>query len=126
MRVRWLVWGAALVAGCAGGLGIAVATQTSSQATATIPTFPQIQNPRLDPGTRLNSVAPGFTLTDQFGKTVSLNSFRGKVVVLSFNDPQCTTICPLTTTAMLEAKKLLGSAAADVQLLGVGTNPAIV
>ncbi len=74
-------------------------------------------------GTRLNTVAPAFTLTDQFGKKVSLRVFRGKVVVLSFNDPECTTICPLTTTAMLEAKKLLGPAAANVQLLGVGANP---
>jgi cytochrome oxidase Cu insertion factor (SCO1/SenC/PrrC family) len=80
-------------------------------------------NPSLDPGTRLSAVAPGFTLTDQFGKRVSLRSFRGKVVVLSFNDPECTTICPLTTTALLHAKKLLGPAASRLQLLGVGANP---
>jgi peroxiredoxin len=54
---------------------------------------------------------------------VSLSSQRGKVVVLSFNDPECTTICPLTTTALLQAKKLLGPAAAQVELLGVGANP---
>jgi cytochrome oxidase Cu insertion factor (SCO1/SenC/PrrC family) len=80
-------------------------------------------NPQLDPGVRLNTVAPGFTLTDQFGKRVSLSSLRGKVVVLSFNDPECTTICPLTTTAMLHAKQLLGPAAANVELLGIGANP---
>ncbi|HUZ15948.1 MAG TPA: redoxin domain-containing protein [Gaiellaceae bacterium] len=123
MPVRWLVWSAALVAGIGGGVGIAAATQTSGQAAATIPAAPQVPNPRLDPGTQLNTVAPAFTLTDQFGRKVSLSSFRGKVVVLSFNDPQCTTICPLTTTAMLEAKQKLGAAAADVQLLGVTANP---
>jgi cytochrome oxidase Cu insertion factor (SCO1/SenC/PrrC family) len=121
--VRWLVWSAALVVGIAGGVGIGAATQTSSEAAATIPRAPEIPNPRLDPGTPVNSVAPDFTLTDQFGNKASLRSFRGKAVVLSFNDPQCTTICPLTTTAMLKAKKLLGPAAADVQLLGVGANP---
>jgi cytochrome oxidase Cu insertion factor (SCO1/SenC/PrrC family) len=84
---------------------------------------PVDSNPRLDPGTALNSVAPAFTLTDQFGKRVSLRSFRGKVVVLSFNDPECTTICPLTTTALLHAKELLGPAASRVQLLGIGANP---
>jgi hypothetical protein len=52
-----------------------------------------------------------------------LHSLRGKVVVLSFNDPKCTTICPLTTTALLYAKKLLGPAASQVELLGVGANP---
>ena len=68
-------------------------------------------------------VAPNFTLTDQFGKRVSLRSLRGKVVVLSFNDPECTTICPLTTTALLHAKAMLGPAGSRVELLGVGANP---
>jgi protein SCO1/2 len=87
-------------------------------------TTPQpVGNPRLDPGAPLDAVAPAFTLTDQFGKRVSLRSLRGKVVVLSFNDPECTTICPLTTTALLRAKELLGTAGSGVELLGVGANP---
>ena len=80
-------------------------------------------NPTLDPGTPIHGVAPGFTLIDQFGRHVSLSSFHGKVVILAFNDPQCTTICPLTTTAMVKAKRLLGHAGAQVELLGVGANP---
>jgi cytochrome oxidase Cu insertion factor (SCO1/SenC/PrrC family)/thiol-disulfide isomerase/thioredoxin len=81
-------------------------------------------NPELDPGTPLARAAPDFTLTDQFGKQVSLDSFRGKVVILAFNDSECTTICPLTTTAMVQAKQMLGPAAAKVQLLGVDADPA--
>ena len=81
------------------------------------------RNPNLDPGTSLSRSAPDFTLTDQFGQPVSLRSFRGKVVLLAFNDSECTTVCPLTTTAMLEAKAMLGSAAKHVQLLGVDANP---
>ena len=124
MPVRWLVWSTALVAGIAGGVAIGIARQApAGTAPQGIPAAQPIPNPRLDPGSPLNTVAPAFTLTDQFGRQVSLTSFRGKVVVLSFNDPQCTTICPLTTTAMLEAKKLLGPAAANVQLLGVAANP---
>lgn len=88
-----------------------------------MPTTGASANPVLDPGTVLSGAAPAFTLTDQFGKRVSLSSFRGKVVVLSFNDPQCTTICPLTTTALLHAKALLAGAAARVQLVGIGANP---
>ena len=80
-------------------------------------------NPSLDPGTSLARPAPDFTLTDQFGQQVSLRSFRGKVVLLAFNDSECTTVCPLTTTAMLEAKAMLGSAAKHVALLGVDANP---
>ena len=80
-------------------------------------------NPYLDPGTRLSAKAPDFTLTDQFGKPVSLRSSRGKVVILAFNDSECTTICPLTTTAMVDARAMLGAAAARVQLLGIDANP---
>ena len=80
-------------------------------------------NPDIDPGTPLARAAPGFTLTDELGHPVSLDSYRGKVVLLAFNDSECTTICPLTTTAMLDAKAMLGRAGPDVQLLGVDANP---
>jgi cytochrome c biogenesis protein CcmG/thiol:disulfide interchange protein DsbE len=80
-------------------------------------------NPDLDPGTPISGPAPGFTLTDQFGRSVSLGSYRGKVVILAFNDSECTTVCPLTTTAMLDAKAMLGQAGSQVQLLGVDANP---
>ena len=42
------------------------------------------------------------------------SSFRGKVVVLAFNDSECTTICPLTTSAMVQAKAMLGAAGRQV------------
>jgi cytochrome oxidase Cu insertion factor (SCO1/SenC/PrrC family) len=80
-------------------------------------------NPNLDPGTSLSQVAPNFTLTDQFGRPVSLGSYRGKVVILAFNDSECTTVCPLTTTALVDAKAMLGSAGRQVQLLGIEANP---
>ncbi|MGH2871172.1 MAG: redoxin domain-containing protein [Solirubrobacteraceae bacterium] len=80
-------------------------------------------SPSLDPGTQLHGAAPGFTLTDQFDKRVSLSSFRGKVVLLAFNDAECTTVCPLTTTAMVDAKRMLGAAGSKVALLGVDANP---
>ena len=80
-------------------------------------------NPDLDPGLNLSSAAPGFTLTDQFGQPVSLSSFRGKVVILAFNDAECTTICPLTTAALVDAKSMLGAASSQVQLLGIDANP---
>jgi cytochrome oxidase Cu insertion factor (SCO1/SenC/PrrC family)/thiol-disulfide isomerase/thioredoxin len=80
-------------------------------------------SPSLDPGTQLHGLAPGFTLTDQFDKPVSLSSFRGKVVLLAFNDAECTTVCPLTTTAMVDAKRMLGAAGSKVALLGVDANP---
>jgi cytochrome oxidase Cu insertion factor (SCO1/SenC/PrrC family) len=80
-------------------------------------------NPDLDPGTSLSEVAPNFTLTDQFGQPVSLSSYRGKVVILAFNDSECTTVCPLTTAALVDAKAMLGTAGRQVQLLGIDANP---
>ena len=67
--------------------------------------------------------APGFTLTDQFGRSVSLDALRGKAVVLAFVDSRCTTVCPLTAQAMRQAQQLLGPAAKHVQLLAVNANP---
>ena len=121
-RLNWIVLGVALVAGI--GIGTAIAaTRPSNTVTTPVAATPAGANPNVDPGTRLSGAAPGFSLTDQFGKRVSLSSLRGKVVVLSFNDPECTTICPLTTTAMLHAKALLGPAASGVELVGIGANP---
>jgi cytochrome oxidase Cu insertion factor (SCO1/SenC/PrrC family) len=122
-RLHWTILGLALLAGV--GIGAAVAATRPARETPSGPlsASPATTNPQLDPGARLSAVAPTFTLTDQFDKRVSLRSLRGKVVVLTFNDPKCTTICPLTTTALLRAKKLLGPAASRVDLIGVGANP---
>ncbi len=81
-------------------------------------------NQDLDPGTPLDGLAaPGFRLVNQFGQPMSLSQFRGKVVILAFTDSECTTICPLTTLSMLEARDLLGAAGDQVQLLGIDANP---
>ena len=123
-RLHWIILGAALAVGLGIGVVISVVHSSTTPSTPVAATqTPGMTNPVLDPGARLDAVAPDFTLTDQFGKRVSLSSLHGKVVVLSFNDPQCTTICPLTTTALLHAKKLLGPAASQVELIGVGANP---
>jgi protein SCO1/2 len=107
------------------GAAIAIARSSSTAPTAAVANTltPETANRNLDTGAPLSAVAPGFTLTDQFGKRISLRSFRGKVAIVSFNDPECTTICPLTTTALLQAKKLLGPAGSRVELLGIGANP---
>ncbi|HTW06946.1 MAG TPA: SCO family protein, partial [Acidimicrobiales bacterium] len=81
------------------------------------------RNPSLGPGQSMSRPAPDFRLTDQFGQSVSLGQYRGKVVLLAFNDSECTSICPLTTSAMAQAKSLLGAAGSQVQLLGVDANP---
>jgi len=81
-------------------------------------------NPALDTGSSLGGQpAPDIRLVNQFGQHMALSQFRGKVVILAFADSQCTTVCPLTTVSMVEAKQLLGTAGSHVQLLGVDANP---
>lgn len=115
----WLAVGtAALVAIVVGALATSSPGPSTPRIGSTLAT-----NPDLDPGTPLSGPAPDFALIDQSGQRVSLHAFRGKVVLLAFNDSECTTVCPLTTTAMLEAKAMLGPAGSQVQLLGIDANP---
>jgi cytochrome oxidase Cu insertion factor (SCO1/SenC/PrrC family) len=126
MRLRmplWILVMAGVMAMSACGTGGAAASP-AAQAPDGQPRA-AAADPDLDPGTSLGGTsAPGFRLVNQFGQPMSLSQSRGKVVILAFTDSQCTTICPLTTVSMIEAKELLGAAGARVQLLGVDANPA--
>jgi AhpC/TSA family len=62
--------------------------------------------------------APAFTLTDQAGRTLSLASLKGRVVVLEFMDPHCTDICPIVSKEFIDAYHDLGSAASHMVFLG--------
>lgn len=116
-RWRLLALSALSVAVVAGAVAAALSSKPGSSLSALG------LNPALDPGTPVNRPAPSFALTDERGQQVSLRSFRGQVVILAFNDSQCTTICPLTTSAMVEARRALGPAGSRVALLGVDANP---
>jgi len=72
----------------------------------------------------LNFAAPAFTLTDQHGRQVSLASLRGKVVLLTFLDPVCTSDCPLIAQEFREADKVLGASSRQVELVAIVANPA--
>ena len=71
----------------------------------------------------LNTPAPDFTLTSQDGRQVSLASLRGKVVLLTFLDPVCTTDCPIIAQEMRAADTILGGKAANTELVAVVANP---
>jgi cytochrome oxidase Cu insertion factor (SCO1/SenC/PrrC family)/thiol-disulfide isomerase/thioredoxin len=120
LRRRPIVWAGLAVAA---GLVLLVAITQVSSHPRPYAGGGLASNPELDPGSRLSGPAPAFTLTDQFGHRVSLRQFRGRAVILAFNDSECTTVCPLTTAAMLDAKRSLGPAASRVQLLGIDANP---
>jgi cytochrome oxidase Cu insertion factor (SCO1/SenC/PrrC family)/thiol-disulfide isomerase/thioredoxin len=123
-RSRKLV--VAVVAGAALIVVIVVGAAVTGGSSSPSPGSSLATNPDIDPGTPLSAAAPDFTLTDQFDRPVSLRSFRGKAVIIAFNDSECTTVCPLTTTAMLDAKAMLGAAGSQVQLLGIDANPTAI
>jgi cytochrome oxidase Cu insertion factor (SCO1/SenC/PrrC family) len=66
--------------------------------------------------------APGFTLTDQHGRTMSLSALRGKVVVLEFMDPHCVDICPIVSQEFVDAYHDLGRAAGKVVFAAINVN----
>jgi cytochrome oxidase Cu insertion factor (SCO1/SenC/PrrC family) len=71
----------------------------------------------------LDSASAPFRLTDQYGRTVTLASLRGKVVLLTFLDPVCTTDCPLIAQEFKEAGTLLGAQARQTELVAIAANP---
>jgi cytochrome oxidase Cu insertion factor (SCO1/SenC/PrrC family) len=73
--------------------------------------------------TALDVPAPGFQLTDQNGQAVSLAGLRGKVVLMTFLDPVCTTDCPIIGQEFKQAGVLLGPVNAEVELVAIVANP---
>jgi cytochrome oxidase Cu insertion factor (SCO1/SenC/PrrC family) len=108
---------AAAIAVIALGAVPMAAAQASPQASAILAEAIDGQSAPVD------FAAHDFTLTDQHGRTVSLASLRGKVVLLSFLDPVCVTDCPLEAQELKAAGQLLGGQARQVELVAVNLNP---
>jgi cytochrome oxidase Cu insertion factor (SCO1/SenC/PrrC family) len=73
--------------------------------------------------TSLDLPASGFSLTDQDGQAVTLASLRGKVVLMTFLDPVCTTDCPIIAQEFKQTGSLLGAKDKDVELVAIVANP---
>jgi cytochrome oxidase Cu insertion factor (SCO1/SenC/PrrC family) len=71
----------------------------------------------------LDFAAPPFTLTDQNGTSVSLAALRGKVVLLTFLDPVCTSDCPVIAQEFREVDQVLGARSRQVELVAIVANP---
>lgn len=95
---------------------------------------PSVDLPGISPATvdllslsvypKMGQPAPDFHLTDQRGQPVSLSQFRGKSVVLSFNDDRCTDVCTLLAEDIVRADQDLGPAGQKkVVFLSVNVNP---
>ncbi|MGO4379341.1 SCO family protein [Pseudoduganella sp. RAF53_2] len=67
--------------------------------------------------------AKSFALHDHTGKPVTLDSYKGKVVVLFFGFTQCPDVCPTTMAEMSNVMKDLGPQADQVQVLFATLDP---
>lgn len=68
--------------------------------------------------------AQGFSLNDHTGKPVTLESYKGKTVVIFFGYTQCPDVCPTTMAEMAGVMKELGPQADQVQVLFITLDPA--
>ena len=67
--------------------------------------------------------APEFALQGSDGAPLSLARFKGKLVLLVFGFTNCPEVCPTTLATLAQARKQLGSDAADVQVVYVTVDP---
>jgi protein SCO1/2 len=73
----------------------------------------------------VDSEAPGFTLQDAEGRTVSLSDLRGKVVVLNFIYTNCPDVCPLHAERIAELQAMINQTPmkAMVEFVTITTDP---
>jgi protein SCO1/2 len=67
--------------------------------------------------------APDFSLQGSDGQPLNLSRYRGRVVALGFGFTFCPSVCPTTLATLAQARRKLGSSAADVQVVYVTVDP---
>nr|WP_298721817.1 SCO family protein [uncultured Steroidobacter sp.] len=67
--------------------------------------------------------APELALDASSGGTLSLASYRGKVVLLGFGFTSCPEVCPTTLATLAQARKRLGAQGEQVQVIYVTVDP---
>lgn len=73
----------------------------------------------------VNRPAPGFTLADAHGQSVSLKDFQGKVVVMNFVYTNCPDVCPLHSERIAEIQSMVNRTPMreTVQFISITTDP---
>lgn len=70
-----------------------------------------------------SSLTAPFTLKDLSGATVTMDSYKGKVVAMFFGYTNCPDVCPITLQQWAAVKQELGDKAKDLQVLFVSVDP---
>jgi protein SCO1 len=67
--------------------------------------------------------APDFSLQGSNGRELKLSQYRGKVVVLGFGFTSCPDVCPTTLGTLAQARRELGAAATNLQVVYITVDP---
>jgi protein SCO1/2 len=68
--------------------------------------------------------APAFALVDHDGRPATLDSYRGRPVLLFFGYTHCPDVCPLTLARLQRSVRAAGRRGQDVRILLVTNDPA--
>lgn len=124
--VAGVVLAGVLAAVLFGGIGTGSGSPSSATLTDTAPGIDsaaaQLMQLNVIPPAQARP-APAIKLVDQHGRPTTLAQFRGKTVIWSLNDDQCTDLCSLLAESIVAADRDLGAAADDVVFLSVNANP---
>lgn len=91
---------------------------------AALPVLAHANTPRLKAGVfEPPQAAPEFSLKGSDGAALNLARFKGKLVLLTFGFTLCPEVCPTTLATLAQARRELGAAAADVQVVYVTVDP---
>ncbi len=66
---------------------------------------------------------PDVPLVEQHGRPTTFAKLQGKVLLVTYIDPVCTTDCPVIAQEFKQADSLLGGEARDVDLVAINVNP---
>lgn len=107
-----------LLASCGGSSSSPHQTRSDASAKA-VPAAASLQGPVLaNPAPE-----PPLVLQNYLGHTVSLSSYRGRAVLLTFIYTHCPDVCPLIVSNLHNALALLGPGADKAQIIAVSTDP---
>jgi len=100
-------------------IAAALASSAGAPAAAAPAPSPALKAGSFDPP----RAAPELSLRGSDGQPLTLARFRGKLVLMSFGFTNCAAVCPTTLATLAEARRALGPAAADVQVLFITVDP---
>lgn len=111
---RWWIWAIALAAiiPAAGFYGFLLGSRYGEPGTTRLPVM---------------GTAPDYVMENQLGQQVASSSFRGKVQLVTFLFPYCTTMCPLIAAHLTNLENLgLASAGLknEVEIVSFNVDPA--